>query len=221
MESVSAQGTQRPRRGAGASRFAHGGHDGHAREVEGELGRDARARRRPARPAPGGSRSPRDTRRPATLNGLLGDLDPEGREAVARREQASWPVSLSRKTGPAPDGRLAGARRLAGERERRALHRGVGDGPRLEAVVGGKRPRDVVVGLAAVLGELLGREQVHRVVAVGLVEAHDVAALGEVALLEAQRASIARLTSMRWSQKARPSAPRGERSPWSSGITKA
>ena len=50
----------------------------------------------------------------------------------------------------------------------------------------GQLPGNVVVGLAAVFRIVLRREQIHRVVSIGLVETHDVSAGGIVAILQFQ-----------------------------------
>ena len=53
-------------------------------------------------------------------------------------------------------------------------------------IVCGQLPGDIIVGFAAVLGITLRREQVYRVVSVGLVETHDVSAGGIVAVFQFQ-----------------------------------
>ncbi len=95
-------------------------------------------------------------------------------------------MSFIRKTGPAA-GHVACRMRLLSQRsERGRAHRRVGRRNRLQMIVCGQLPGDVVVGLAAVLGITLRREQVYGVVSVGLVETHDVSASGIVAIFQFQ-----------------------------------
>ena len=61
---------------------------------------------------------------------------------------------------------------------------GVGDGNGVEVIVRGEFPGDVVVGLAAAFGEMLRREQINGVIAIGLIEADDVRAGGKISFFE-------------------------------------
>ena len=117
MESVSAQGTQSPRRGTGASRFGDGGHDGNAGEVEGEIGGDtAHGFGQPVLsgedPRARGILGAHDAER------LLGHLHPEGREAIARLEQRLLSRVLEKEDRALPRG--VGSRGEASSRGERA-----------------------------------------------------------------------------------------------------
>ena len=144
-------------------------------------------------------------------------------ESVARGEQRLLARVLQQEDGPGAGDAARGLRRLAqGRRQRPRLSptaSAIGD--RLEAVVGGKRPRDVVVGLAADPSGSAGAvEQVDRVVAVGLVEPHHVRARRELALL-ADAAARWRAHLDALVEEAPTICATRRRSPWSSGITKA
>ena len=114
-------------------------------------------------------------------------LKRDSRKRAARR--ASCPVSLHQIDGP----RAADPAR----RRRRRGRDGIGlriadllvvDARRGQAVVHGQGPGDVVVGLVRRFRrELLRHQQVHRVVAVRLIELHDVVALREAPFLDRNR----------------------------------
>ena len=119
----------------------------------------------------------------AAPEGLLGDPDLEARQARPRRQERLLPrVAQQEDTAvarhPARRSHL-GAHRL----RRRRVHPLVVDARGGHAEPDGERPRHVVVGdILRLGGEALRLEQVDRVVAVRLVELHDVGAARERSL---------------------------------------
>src|SRR5215471_7598309 len=67
-------------------------------------------------------------------------------------------------------------RKLSEQREIRGTHRGIRSRNCLQMIVSGKLPGNVIVWLAAIFRIVLWCEQVHRIIAIGLVEPDDVGA---------------------------------------------
>ena len=164
----------------------HLGCRGGAREIEPELlhhrpGRVAQPLLRRQDPRAGG--------KPGAVQpeGALGDLDPEGRETVARREE-----TLLSRIGKEQHRTVAvhaplRPGRPGQRRERGGAHGGIGGRHHLEVVVRRQGPGDVIVRLAAVLREALRCQQIDRVVAIRLVETHDVGPRRKPALSQDER----------------------------------
>ena len=64
------------------------------------------------------------------------------------------------------------------------MHRGIGSRNRLQVIMSGKLPGNIIIWLAAIFRVVLWREQVHRIVAIGLVEPDDVSASGIRAIFQ-------------------------------------
>ncbi len=222
MQSVSAHGTHTPSRGARARVARDVGRGGRAREVEPQLVGDVAQRRSQPVLRRQDPRARPDSPSPPARKARSAISTSEARQPIARCEQPFLAGVLQQEDRPRP---RHAALRASAPPSRGAsadvAHRGIGDRDRLEAIVRGQLPRDVVVGLAAVLREVLRREQVHGVVPVRLVEPHHVGAGGEARPPSTANAACARPTSMRWSSSRPTSCATRRRSPWSSGITNA
>ena len=116
----------------------------------------------------------------------LGDRDPESGQLVARLEQPLLSGVFQQVHRTAARHLTLRMRRGGECREVCRAYLRIRRRDRRQMIVGRQLPGNVVVGLAAVLGVVLGRQQVYRVVAVRLVESHDVGACREPAFLEGE-----------------------------------
>ncbi len=173
---MSAHGTQTPIRGGAASWRATSGAAADAGEVEGQLAAHAVQRLANTVLTRDDPRAGRIVD-PCCGERGLGDLDLEPSETVAGREERLLSSVAQQEYRPVARDASSGGGRREQRLGRRALHALVGDGHGRHAEAHGEGPRDVVVRQVRRLRrKALRRQDVHGVVAVRLVQLHDVAA---------------------------------------------